>query len=1228
MKESNNNRNRILINVKIVKSEIFNKLNNIDETSIKYQKEKINIKNPNILKINNLKSKSNLKMPNNMIFLLLIIIYAQIYTSKINKKIRNLNFDWEIYLKIKGVGEQSILSDQRDGNMSFKSLPNIILANGNWQNVDYKIYDLTEEINNITLIWDHQITNCNLMFSGLSNIIEIDLSNFDSSGVTNMLKMFKDCISLTSINLNNFNTEQVRDMRDLFYNCSSLTSLDLKSFNTSKVSKMHQMFSGCLSLTSLNLSHFSTSLVDDMQKMFKDCKRLQYLDISNFDTSSVSNMDRMFASCRELISLDLKSFETSGVKKMEQMFYNCKKIQSLDLSNFDTKKISSMSSMFNGCSSLISLDLNNFDTSSVTNMNQMFKNCKSLISLKIDNFKTSKVKTMFSMFTNCSSLMSLNLYNFDTSSTKNFTYMFTNSSINIIFCINEANIPNIVKQLQEVSNKSYINICSDNFENLTDYIEKIKLISLSNNIETESFENPTDFNENKGFTNFSDNIETENFENPTDFNENKDFVNFSHNIKTENFENPTDFNENFVNFSNNIETENFENPTDFNENFVNFSNNIEIDNYENNNSKDIFSNENDLKCTPFKFLKKNCRIENSEKEAEEMIENIRIELLKDSLNPLIYNLFNNDKKDLLVEDNDIIYQITSLYNQKYKEYYNISTIKLGECESKLKEKYNISKNDSILIFKLDFISNSSLYPVTEYEIYDYETKQKLELNVCDNIKIELDYLLPINENELFKYNLSSDYYNDNCFPYTTEKETDIILTDRKNEYYQKNMSLCQETCQFTGYNNEDKKVKCECNIKKNFTFFSKIILDNSTFKEMLDITNAVNLYVLKCYKYFLKKDGLIENLGSYIILSIIFINIILLFIFIIKGYKLLLKKIDGLINIKTKKSTKINIKKNQKKKCKTIIKNRKLVKTGKIFKNKKNKRIETTKNNPPKNKKNKNISMNGSRTNNYLDYIDRKSNRTLQLKKTFNTTKSVKSKIKLKYNDYEINNLTYNKALKIDKRTYSQYYLSLLRRKQILLFTFYTSDDYNSKIIKLSLLLFNFSLSLVINALFFGDLAIHKIYIEEGAFKFLNQLPQILYSTVISTAINSLISFLSLSEKNILKIKDENKKKGQNKSKEIFLKVTKCLRIKFTFYFLLNFLLLVSFWYYLGCFCVVYKNTQLHLIKDTLISFLLSLIYPLGLNLLPGIIRIPSLKSKKQDKECLYKFSLWVQILI
>ena len=51
----------------------------------------------------------------------------------------------------------------------------------------------------------------------------------------------------------------------------------------------------------------------------------------------------------------------------------------------------------------------------------------------------------------------------------------------------------------------------------------------------------------------------------------------------------------------------------------------------------------------------------------------------------------------------------------------------------------------------------------------------------------------------------------------------------------------------------------------------------------------------------------------------------------------------------------------------------------------------------------------------------------------------------------------------------------------------------------------------------------HKIYEDEGSFNFIYQLPQILYSTMICSVINALVKSLSLSEKNILEIKQEKK---------------------------------------------------------------------------------------------------------
>ena len=72
-----------------------------------------------------------------------------------------------------------------------------------------------------------------------------------------------------------------------------------------------------------------------------------------------------------------------------------------------------------------------------------------------------------------------------------------------------------------------------------------------------------------------------------------------------------------------------------------------------------------------------------------------------------------------------------------------------------------------------------------------------------------------------------------------------------------------------------------------------------------------------------------------------------------------------------------------------------------------------------------------------------------------------------KLNDQEINDLNYEIAIKIDKRTYFQYYWSLLKKKHLILFTFWPANDYNIYNIKVSLFLLSFGLFFSINGFFF-----------------------------------------------------------------------------------------------------------------------------------------------------------------
>ena len=119
-----------------------------------------------------------------------------------------------------------------------------------------------------------------------------------------------------------------------------------------------------------------------------------------------------------------------------------------------------------------------------------------------------------------------------------------------------------------------------------------------------------------------------------------------------------------------------------------------------------------------------------------------------------------------------------------------------------------------------------------------------------------------------------------------------------------------------------------------------------------------------------------------------------------------------------------------------------------------------------------------------------------------------------------------------------------------------------------------------------------------------------------------LIQLLGLTEDNILKYKDD-KSPLQNWNKK-YNKLKTIIRVKFILFYILDFLLLFVYWYYVTCFCGIYRNTQIHLLQDSLYSFVTSLITPFCIYLIPGLFRICALKRKSK---LLYGFSKILQML-
>ena len=218
-----------------------------------------------------------------------------------------------------------------------------------------------------------------------------------------------------------------------------------------------------------------------------------------------------------------------------------------------------------------------------------------------------------------------------------------------------------------------------------------------------------------------------------------------------------------------------------------------------------------------------------------------------------------------------------------------------------------------------------------------------------------------------------------------------------------------------------------------------------------------------------------------------------------------------------------------------------------------------------------------------------------------------KSKRHKYFSDEELNSLDYEYALKIDFRSYCQFYFCLLKETHLIIFTFFVRKDYNIFLLKFSLFLISFALFLFMNALFFNDDSMHKIYEDEGKYDFFYQIPQMIYSTIASQIISLLLQILSLSNDQIINLKE---KMNEKEIKYELKRVRKCIKIKCILFFFIGLIILFGFWYYLSAFCAVYYNTQIPLIKDNFISFFTSMIYPFLLDLLPGIFRIMSLRYK------------------
>ena len=319
---------------------------------------------------------------------------------------------------------------------------------------------------------------------------------------------------------------------------------------------------------------------------------------------------------------------------------------------------------------------------------------------------------------------------------------------------------------------------------------------------------------------------------------------------------------------------------------------------------------------------------------------------------------------------------------------NYSLVNLGDCEYKLKSFYNLSNDTELFILGIDSPNKDTTSPVNVYNygIYLQDGTLLNHNEVCKDSKISISS--PITNPDLLKleeavhfselgydiFDENSNFYNDYCAS-ASIGGNDIILSDRKKDFYPANVSLCNDSCIYSLIDLNSKRFTCECDLSYNFS--NKIKEDNNDDKEEEDddtsyieyFLSLINYKIIKCYKLFLDYKSYYYNIGFYISVGTLIFCLIQIFIFSKWGIKEMNLKI--LENVPT--DAKLNeIIKEQQKKWNSS-------------------KHDETKNNPPKNKKHDEKDKKLEKTKH-----EKKSRKTVQIKYEGDIIDRKKSKLKNK----------------------------------------------------------------------------------------------------------------------------------------------------------------------------------------------------------------------------------------
>ena len=612
------------------------------------------------------------------------------------------------------------------------------------------------------------------------------------------------------------------------------------------------------------------------------------------------------------------------------------------------------------------------------------------------------------------------------------------------------------------------------------------------------------------------------------------------------------------------------------------------------------------------------------------------------------------------------YNLYSISIYKNKECINelslsIPQIDFGSCNEKIRKKNNIETDLIILIIEKYFNGTSLLlysfyHPITGEKINvldeckneDIIVKEDI-LSVLETTDLDIENILKLTQQNINIFNKSSGFYNDICFHYDSPNEKDITLKDRIKEFFP-NITLCNEGCICNGINLTSMQAICQCTI--NDLFNENIISGNAfvsnIINEVTDILYESNFMILKCYKDIFVYKYFIKNIGGFIILFIIFSQIICVFIYqkyslneINKYIFILLKVYFSYMNKKAISTNKNRIltfinnmnppyRKKKKKSPKIVYQNNMNVIKFNInnYNSRKKDLIDSFKLNNSKNilfvnnhnkKGNKNKIVNLKTSNKHIIKTTKKRGKV-----NFKDQKDnlIVNKFINAYLSTDYDELDYDYAIKMDKRRFFPFLWERVKNGIIYINILFVYEPIKPITIKLLLILINTDLYFLIDCLFINEDYISEKYHSTEEFSFFDYTKRIYnnigYTTIVIIVIEIIINCFFFEEKKLkrLFIREKNNKLNIKFQSMIILQEIKSRYFSF---FITSFIITIISWYYITCFNNVYPNMVKEWIKSSItIIIIMNIFLNIIISLLESILRFLSFKC---NSEKLFKIS-------